>query len=155
MSNHSDNMETIFTDEKDERFLELVDELDRGYFERIGEELSKYDSYNEFKNHHVVILALDCDMPIACASYRIFDENSVEFKRVFVKKEYRKMGIAYNLICELEKLVVDDNFKYSYIVTGKNNHAAIKLYEKLNYKLIDKFGQFKDDDAVICMRKEF
>ena len=55
----------------------------------------------------------------------------------------------------MEKLVVDDNFKYSYIVTGKNNHAAIKLYEKLNYKLIDKFGQFKDDDAVICMKKEF
>ena len=155
MSSPRDNMETIFTNEKDERFLELVDELDKGYFERIGDELSKYESYNEFKDPHVVILALDCDRPIACASYRVFDENSVEFKRVFVKKEYRKRGIAHDLICELEKSVIEDNFKYSYIVTGKNNHAAIKLYEKLNYKLIDKFGQFKDDDAVICMRKEF
>ena len=32
-------METIFTDEKDERFLELVGELDKGYYERIGDEL--------------------------------------------------------------------------------------------------------------------
>ena len=39
-------MDTIFTDEKDERFLKLVDELDRGYYERIGDELSKLIVYN-------------------------------------------------------------------------------------------------------------
>lgn len=51
---------------------------------------------------------------------------------------------------------MERNFKYSYIVTGKNNHAAIRLYEKLNYELIDNFGQFgDDDDGVVCMRKEF
>ena len=149
------NMDTVFSDEKDERFLKLVDELDRGYYERIGDELSKYDSYNEFKNPHVVLLALDNGTPIACISYRVFDNVSVEFKRVYVKKEYRKRGIAYNLIVQLEKSVMERNFRYSYIVTGKNNHAAIGLYEKLNYELIDNFGQFGDDDRVVCMRKEF
>ena len=149
------NMDIVFSDEKDERFLKLVDELDAGYYERIGDELSKYDSYNEFKNPHVVILALDNDTAVACASYRVFDNDSVEFKRVFVKKEYRKRGIAYNLIVQLEKSVMEGNFRYSYIVTGKNNHAAIGLYEKLNYELIDNFGQFRDDDRVVCMKKEF
>lgn len=148
-------MDTIFTDEKDERFLKLVDELDRGYYERIGDELSKYDSYNEFKDRHIVILAFDRDIAVACASYRAFDDDSVEFKRVFVKKEYRKRGIAYNIIKQLEKSAIKSNYRYSYIVTGKNNHAAIQLYEKLNYELIDNFGQFKNDDAVICMKKEF
>lgn len=148
-------MKTIFTDEKDERFLNLVGELDKGYYERIGDELSRYDSYNEFKDPHVVILALDNDIAVACASYRVFDNDSVEFKRVYVKKEYRKRGIAYNIITQLEKLAVKKGFKYSYIVTGKNNRAAIKLYEKLNYELIDNFGQFKYDDVVICMKKEF
>ena len=149
------NMDIVFSDEKDERFLKLVDELDAGYYERIGDELSKYDSYNEFKNPHVVILALDNDTAVACASYRVFDNDSVEFKRVFVKKEYRKRGIAYNLIVQLEKSVIERNFRYSYIVTGKNNHAAIGLYKKLNYELIDNFGQFGNDDRVVCMRKEF
>lgn len=148
-------MDTIFTDEKDERFLKLVDELDRGYYERIGDELSKYENYNEFKDPHVVILGFENEITVACASYRAFDNDSVEFKRVFVKKEYRKRGIAYNIIKQLEKSAIKSNFKYSYIVTGKNNHAAIKLYEKLNYELIDKFGQFKNDDAVICMKKKF
>lgn len=149
-----DTMDTLFTDEKNERFLELVSELDRGYYELIGDELAKYDSYNEFKEPHVVILAFDNGIAIACASYRAFDRDSVEFKRVYVKKEYRKRGIAYNIITQLEKSAVK-RFRYSYIVTGKNNHAAIKLYKKLNYKPIDNFGQFKDDDAVICMKKEF
>lgn len=85
-------METIFTDEKDERFLELVGELDKGYYERIGDELSRYDSYNEFKDPHVVILALDNDIAVACASYRTFDDDSVEFKRVFVRKRNIEKG---------------------------------------------------------------
>lgn len=148
-------MKTVLSDENDERFLELVRELDRGYYERIGDDLSKYDSYNEFKTPHVVILAIDEDESVACASYRTVDDESVEFKRVFVKRDYRKRGIAYCLITKLERLAVRDNFKCSYIVTGKNNYAAIKLYKKLNYMLIDNFGQFKDDDAVICMKKEF
>lgn len=148
-------MDTIFTDEKDERFLKLVGELDRGYYERIGEGLSKYDSYNEFKNPHVVILALDNDVAVACASYRVFDNDSVEFKRVYVKKEYRKRGIAHKIIGQLEKSAIRNGFKYSYIVTGKNNLPAIELYKKLNYELIDNFGQFKNDDIVICMKKEF
>lgn len=149
------SMDTIYTDEKDERFLELVGELDRGYYERMGDELSKYDSYNEFNDPHVVILAVDNDNAVACASYRAFGNDSVEFKRVYVKSEYRKRGIAYNLIKELEKSAVKSSFKYSYIVTGKNNLPAIRLYEKLNYHLIDNFGQFKDDDVVVCMKKEF
>ena len=73
-------METVLTNEKDERFLELVRELDRGYYERIGDELSKYDQYNEFNKPHVVLLALDSGQPIACASYRVMDEDSVEFE---------------------------------------------------------------------------
>lgn len=148
-------MNTILTDENDERFLKLVCELDRGYYERIGDELSKYDSYNEFKDPHTVMLALDDGTAVACASYRAFDDDSVEFKRVYVKKEYRKRGIAYSLITKLEKLAVKEEYGYSYIVTGKNNEPAVRLYEKLNYTLTEKFGQFRDDDAVICMKKEF
>ncbi|WP_405307073.1 GNAT family N-acetyltransferase [Methanobrevibacter sp.] len=148
-------MDTILTDENDKRFLELVNELDRGYYERIGNELSKYDSYNEFKNPHVVLLALDKGIPVACASYRAFDDVSVEFKRVYTKREYRRRGMAYNLITQLEKSAVKNGYRFSYIITGKNNKAAISLYKKLNYKFIDNFGQFKDDNVVICMKKEF
>ena len=148
-------MECILTNEKDERFLKLVEELDYGYYQRIGNELEKYAEYNEFNKPHVVMLLLDFNKPIACASYRYLNENSVEFKRVYVKKEYRRRGIALNLIKKLEKQIIEKNFRHSYIVTGKDNNAAIGLYEKLHYMQIPKFGQFKDDESVICMKKEF
>lgn len=41
-------MDTVLTNQNDERFLKLVEELDQGYYERIGEELSRYEKYNEF-----------------------------------------------------------------------------------------------------------
>lgn len=148
-------MKMVLTNEKDVRFLNLVEELDYGYYLRIGDELEKYNQYNEFKDPHIVMLMMDGDEAIACASYRKFDYQSVEFKRVFVKKEYRKRGIAYKLIKELEKDVIENGYKYSYIVTGINNHAAIGLYEKLDYFKTDKFGQFKEDETVLCMKKDF
>ena len=148
-------MKTQQTNEKDERFLRLVEELDLGYYRRIGDDLEKYREYNEFKTPHIVILMMDDDEAIACASYRASDEKSVEFKRVYVKKEYRKRGIAFKLMNELENDAVSNGFRYSYIVTGKNNNAAIGLYEKLDYEKTTKFGQFRDDETVICMKKEF
>ena len=108
-------MKTVLTNQDDERFLKLVEELDQGYYELIGDELSKYEKYNEFKQPHTVILAIDLEKSIACASYRVCSENSVEFKRVYVKKEYRKKGIAYDLIKQLEDSF-DNDYKYSFIV---------------------------------------
>lgn len=139
-------MITVFSNEKDERFLKLVEELDLGYYKRIGEDLNQYAEYNEFKTPHIVALLLDSGEAVACASYRIFNDDSVEFKRVFVKPDYRKRQIGYSLIKKLEDRAMEDNFKHSYIITGKNNTPAIRLYEKLNYYIIPKFGQFKDDE---------
>ena len=148
-------MKLIHADEKDERFLSLVEELDYGYYQRIGDELEKYNQYNEFKDPHFVILMLDGDEAIACASYRKFDEESVEFKRVYVKKQYRKKGIASDIIKELEKDAIEKGFKNSHIVTGKKNHAAIRLYKKLGYFKTDNFEEFREDKTVICMKKNF
>ena len=104
---------------------------------------------------HIVILALNWGKPIACASFRLIDKDTIEIRRVYVKKRYRRKGIAYKLIKQLEKLAMEENFKYSVIETGKNNEAAINLYRKLDYEIIDNFGIFEGDDLCICMKKQF
>lgn len=148
-------MKTIITDEKDERFIKLVRELDKGYYQRIGEELSRYDKYNSLETHHVVILLMNSNEGVACASYRVFNKNSVEFKRVYVKKEYRKKGIAFKIIKQLEQDAIEKGFKHAYIITGKNNIPAIRLYEKLDYYKIPNIEGFEDDEVVISMKKDF
>ena len=93
-----DNMETVLTNEKDERFIELTKELDNEYFEKYGDVVLKHQEYNDLKDPHIVLLALLYGKPIACASYRLFDKDSIEIKRVYVKRRYRKKGIAYKLV---------------------------------------------------------
>lgn len=148
-------MKTLITDEKDERFIKLVRELDKGYYQRIGKELSRYDKYNNLETPHVVILLMDSHEGVACASYRVFNKNSVEFKRVYVKKEYRKKGIAFKIIKQLEHDAIEKGFKHAYIITGKNNIPAIRLYEKLDYYQIPNIEGFEDDEVVISMKKDF
>lgn len=148
-------MESVITNEKDERFIELTKELDNEWFQLRGDEVLKYQEYNDIKDPHIVILALNWGKPIACASFRLFDKDTIEIRRVYVKKRYRRKGIAYKLIKQLEKLAMEENFKFSVIETGRENTAAINLYKKLDYEVIDSFGMFEGDDFCICMKKQF
>ena len=148
-------MESIITNEKDERFIELTKELDNEYFQLHGDVVLKYQDYNDLNDPHIVMLALNWGKPIACASFRLFDKDTIEIRRVYVKKRYRKKGIAYKLVKQLEKLAMEENFKYSVIETGKENIAAINLYKKLDYEIVDNFGMFEGDDLCICMKKQF
>lgn len=148
-------MESVITNEKDERFIELARQLDDEYFQKHGDKVLKYKEYNDLKDPHIVILALNWQRPIACASFRILDKDTIEIRRVYVKKRYRRKGIAYKLVKQLEKLAMEENFRCSIIETGSANEAAINLYKKLDYERVDNFGFFKGDDMCICMRKEF
>ena len=148
-------MESVITNERDEMFIELTKELDNEYFQLYGDIVKKYEEYNDLKYPHIVLLALNWGKPIACASYKLFDKDSIEIKRVYVKRRYRRKGIAYKMVKQLEKLAIEENFKYSVIETGSENEAAINLYKKLDYEIIDNFGQFEGDDLCICMKKEF
>ena len=148
-------MESIITNEKDERFIELSKELDNEYFQKHGDIVLKYQEYNDLRDPHIVALALNWGKPIACASFKLFDKDTIEIKRVYVKRRYRRKGIAYKLVKQLEKLAMEENFRYSLIETGSENTAAINLYKKLDYEIIDNFGFFEGDDMCISMKKEF
>lgn len=148
-------MKTVITEEKDVRFLKLIRELDNGYYRRIGDGLSKYDKYNSFETPYIVILLIDSGKSVACASYRTLNKDRVEFKRVFVKRGYRRKEIAFKLIKTLERDAIEKGFRHSYIITGKNNIPAIRLYEKLDYHQIPNIKGFEDDDVVISMKKDF
>lgn len=148
-------MKTVITEEKDVRFLKLIRELDKGYYRRIGDGLSKYDKYNSFETPYIVILLIDSGKSVACASYRTLNKDRVEFKRVFVKRGYRRKEIAFKLIKTLERDAIEKGFRHSYIITDKNNIPAIRLYEKLDYHQIPNIKGFEDDDVVISMKKDF
>ena len=83
-------MESVITNEKDERFIELTRELDNEYFFKLGDVVERYLDYNALTDPHIVILALNWGKPIACASFRLIDKDTIEIRRVYVKKRYRR-----------------------------------------------------------------
>ena len=69
-----------------------------------------------------------------------------------IEKGLKELNVSKN---KVDIKVNDPGNGYSYIETGSENEAAINLYKKLDYEIIDNFGYFQGDDLCICMKKEF
>lgn len=149
----------IFTDEKNQDFIDLAKELWDEYYENAGCVVDKYQEVNNLDGKHFVILIFDNDnnneinKPIACGSFKEFSKDCVEIKRVFVKKSYRNIGLATFIMEKLEKEAKNKNYTFCVLVTGVNNSSSKLLYKKLQYNLIEGFGIFKGDPDSICYRK--
>ena len=144
----------IQTNEKDEDFVSLVNELDDEYFELFGEIAFKYRSINALTSEHHVIIAYKNEDPVACGSFRMFSKDTVELKRFFVRKEHRRNGLASAILNRLEELAKKKGFNFVVLETGVDMPNAISLYKKHNYWITDNFEDFIGDDIVVCMKKE-
>ena len=103
---------------------------------------------------HDVIVAYDCKIPVGCTSFKKYDNECAEVKRVFIKKEYRGQGISNKLMELLEKSAKEKGFKYFILESGEPLVAAMALYRKIGYKVIPNYGQYKNMADSICMKKE-
>ena len=123
-------MEVIMTDERDERFIELCKS-----FGCILDE------------PQVVLLLVSYDSTVGCASFKVFDSDSVEIISLFVNLAKNRESISYKLIKQLEKIAIDLQFKASYVRLDEND-LALEIFEKLDYEIADK----KEE---ILLKKEF
>ena len=63
-----------------------------------------------------------------------YDEYMPEITEIFVKREYRKRGIASAMIKFAEEYCSKNYPSHKYeLLTGKDNLVAYKLYKKLGY----------------------
>ncbi len=148
-------MKIVYTDGKNVSFIELCEMLDDNLNEIVGGEKQReqYIQYNTLEDIDDVVLIYDDEVPVACASFKFYDEYTAEVKRVFVRKEYRGKGISKQLMSELEKRAKNKGFLKLILETGAPLIEAMALYKKMNYKVIENFGQYKDMQDSICMQK--
>ncbi|EPR11577.1 GNAT family N-acetyltransferase [Ruminiclostridium papyrosolvens] len=148
-------MELISTDGNDKRFVNLCYELDDFLNEIVGGEKQreKYNQYNNLKDIHDVILVIDNGQVVGCGSFKKYDEKVAEIKRVFVKKEYRKKGLAKSIMKTLEQKAMENGYSKLILETGNVLKDAIKLYSGIGYKVIENYGQYVDMPESICMGK--
>ena len=145
-----------YTDGNSQDFIELCHRLDDFLNELVGgeENRAEYIPYNKLDDIHDVVIAYDKDVPVGSASFKRYDNENAEVKRVFVKKEYRGQGISLELMKMLEERAREKGFKYFILESGEPLAAAMALYRKIGYKVIPNYGQYKCMDESICMKKK-
>lgn len=149
-------MRFIYTDGTNSDFIELCHSLDNYLNELVGgeENRAEYIPYNQLDDIHNVIIAYDDTIPVGSASFKKYDDECAEVKRVFVKQEYRGKGISNKLMELLENTAREQGIRYFVLESGEPLVAAMALYKKIGYKIIPNYGQYKDMPDSICMKKE-
>ncbi len=147
-------IEIIQTKNTNKDFISLISYLDDELYEMYGELQKFYNKHNiiEF-NKNVIVIYID-KIPACCGCFKKFNEETVEIKRMFVKKDYRGRGISKIILTELEKRAVDQGFKKAILETGVKQVEAIGLYKKSGYKIIENYGQYAGIETSVCMLKD-
>ena len=71
---------------------------------------------------------------------------------MFVKLEYRGIGIAKNILSGLETWAEELVFTECILKTGYNQPETIGLYKKCGYELIPNYGQYEGVENSVCMK---
>lgn len=149
-------MKFVYTDGSNFDFIELCHHLDNFLNELVGGEENRavYLPYNQMHDIHDVIVAYKDNIPVGCASFKKYDDECAEVKRVFIKQEYRGRGISSKLMKLLENVAKKQGYRYLILESGEPLVAAMELYRKIGYKIIPNYGQYKNMPDSICMKKK-
>ncbi len=147
-------LHTARVDSSDVEFLKLIALLDGELQERNGEEQQQYDRYNKVDYIKDVIIIYSDSSAAGCGAFKEFDGSTVELKRIFVRKEYRKQGISKLILKDLELLAEARGYKACVLETGLRQLEAINLYKSNGYQIIENYGPYIGMENSICMKKE-
>lgn len=148
------NFQFIRTDSSDENFVELVKLLDGELAVYNGERNDFFAQYNAIPDlNNVIVLFLDA-IAVACGAFKPYDDHTVEIKRMYVRDEYRRQGLAVEVLQELEKWAKELNYTYAVLETGSFLPGTVALYTKCGYDQIPNYGQYAGIEGSICFRKK-
>ncbi|HWT27149.1 MAG TPA: GNAT family N-acetyltransferase, partial [Mobilitalea sp.] len=99
-------------------FKELITLLDEDLTERNGEIQKFFNPLNNTDHIQAAVVLYHEDIPVACGAYKIYNDTSVEMKRIYVKKDQRRNGFAKQVLNKLEELAKSDGYSYAILETG-------------------------------------
>lgn len=142
------------TEASDPDFPLLVSQLNQELRERYGELQVVYDRYNEISNLDTVVIAYVDDVPSGCGCFKKVEYHTAEIKRMFVKAEERKQGIASMILNELEVWAKEDGYTEVILETANKQHEAIAFYKRSGYKTIPNYGPYIGMETSVCFGKK-
>ncbi len=141
------------TDSENKDFQDLIYKLDTDLAERNGEKNDFFAQFNKTNLIQNVIVAYSDNIPVGCGAIKVYDNNTMEVKRMFVLKEQRGKKIAGTILNNLEQWAKELSYNKCILETGDKMPEAIGLYRKSGYKQIPNYGQYENVESSLCFEK--
>ena len=91
--------------------------------------------------------------PAGCGGVQFFGAEYGELKRMYVRPQFRGLGIAKLMLNHLEEYARSQEIGILRLETGIYQHAAIGLYERMGYRGIPPFGAYREDPNSVFYEK--
>jgi putative acetyltransferase len=134
-------------------FIELVKHLDLELKIRDGEDHDFYHQFNKIDAIKYAIVAYWDGKPVGSGAIKVYDDQTMEVKRMYVLDAFRGKGIASAVLKDLEDWALELGFQTCILETGLNQPEAIAMYKKLGYTVIPNYGQYVGVENSVCFEK--
>jgi putative acetyltransferase len=141
------------TNSLDPDFRLLITELDAELRATYDELMNTYDQHNVIEEIATVVVAYVDSMPAGCGCFKAFSKEAAEVKRMYLKPQFRGMGISAMVLKELEVWAASIGYGRMILETGQKQFAAIGLYQKGGYVLSENYGPYVGLDTSLCYSK--
>ncbi len=141
------------TDSNDQDFQTLVMALDNELAIADGADHAFYAQFNKIDAIGHVVVAYSDGVALGCGAIKKFESDAMEVKRMYVMPEKRGLGIAIQILAQLEVWTKEMDFKRCVLETGHKQPEAINLYLKCGYVITPNYGQYIGVDNSVCFEK--
>jgi putative acetyltransferase len=142
------------TTANDNDFQLLIKKLDDELWVELQEDQATYDQYNKVMDIPTAVVAYNNKEPVACGCFKEFDEDTVEIKRMFVRKDHRRKGLSKKILVELEQWAKEKKYRYAVLETSIHFQTACTLYTTNGYTVVSNYGPYVNLSESVCMKKE-
>ena len=91
--------------------------------------------------------------PAGCGGIQLFGTEYGELKRMYVRPQFRGLGLGRLMLSRLEEYAREHNIGLVRLETGIHQEAAIRMYERWGYARIPPFPPYFDDPVSWCYER--
>ena len=138
-------------------YIEDVKGLIREYAEWFGRDLS-FQGLDDELDHiedkylppegRLVVAIDDSGVVCGCVAYHRFDKGTAEMKRLYVRPAGRGRHLGERLAVRIMELAREDGYKRMVLDTVAPLEAAVSLYRKLGFEVIEPYYHNPFDDVI-------
>lgn len=146
-------MKIAFVDAENADLLSLTHKLDEYYYEIVGEVQRRYEMYNNPQMFACRAVAYRDEKAVGCGCWKALDADTAEMKRIYVLPEFRRQGIASELIRRLEQDATVRGYSRAILETARTTKDSETLYLGLGYHKIPYYGSPAGEKNCLCFEK--